>query len=145
MAVMTKTSLESGSHNTDNYMKIFMCAYTHMHTKASTSALGKKTTNPNKKPKNNNDKKTPQTNKQQKRKPTTKALKCILKRLIGKDTQEFCQNIWLLLLQGKWLNESLWSNFFLEASLELGRSEISCLNCFWNLDPGFLWLVLTSE
>lgn len=60
-----------------------------MYTKASMSALGKKKTNPNKKPKTNNDRKTPQTNKQQKRKPTTKALKCILKRLIGKDTQEF--------------------------------------------------------
>lgn len=153
MEVMTKASLESESQNTDNYMKIFVSVYTHRYRKTSMSALGKKP-NPNQKWQPTPLQKKNQ--KQQKEKPKTKRkqtkqkinhknLKCILKRLIGKDPQKFWQNTWLLLLQAQLLNESLLSNFFLAAWLELQRSKVSWLNCFWSLDLGFMWLVLTSE
>lgn len=70
MAVMTNTSLESGSHNTDNYMKIFVSVYTHMHTKASMGMgekiLGGKKPNPNQKTKTNNDNPPKETNNKKK-------------------------------------------------------------------------------
>lgn len=43
-----------------------------------------------------------------------------------------------------WMNEPLLSNFFLAASLQLQRSEIYRLIYFWNLDPGFAWLMCSS-
>lgn len=89
---MTNTSLESGSHNTDDYMKIFMCGYTRTQKhpcqpwgKNPTQTKKPKLTMTNPLPKQTSNKK----ENKQNRKSTTETLKCILKRLIRKDPQKF--------------------------------------------------------
>lgn len=98
---MTNKSLDSGSYNTDNYAEILMCVYTHTNTHVSVSMLkwGEK-----------------------KNKPNTH----ILKRLIWKDPQKFWQNIWLVLLQAKPLNDCISIVQFLPGSI-ITVTEI------WNL------------